>query len=108
MRQLGPIALLNTIIANPIECWTEDHFQEPIVVGGFPFARVAVLSDPTAVRKVLVETPNAYRKGVLERRILSARLRNGLAAVDGEQLGEPATHAGAVIRRRRSMRNSPP
>ena len=79
------MALLNTIIANPIECWTEEHFQEPIVVGGFPFARVAVLSDPTAIRKVLVENPNAYRKGVLERRILSARLRNGLAAADGEQ-----------------------
>jgi cytochrome P450 len=85
LRQLGPIALLNTIIANPIECWTEEHFQKPIVVGGFPFARVAVLNDPAAIRKVLVENPNAYRKGTLERRVLSARLRNGLAAVDGEQ-----------------------
>ena len=85
LRQLGPIALLNTIRTNPVECWTEEHFKQPIVLGGFPFARVAVLNDPTAIRKVLVENPNAYHKSMLERRILSARLRNGLAAVDGEQ-----------------------
>ena len=84
-RQLGPIALVKTIISNPIECWTEEHFREPIVVGGFPFARVVVLNDPVAIRRVLVETPNAYPKHILERRILSARLREGLAGTEGEQ-----------------------
>ena len=48
LRQLGPIALLNTIRTNPVECWTEEHFKQPIVLGGFPFARVAVLNDPAA------------------------------------------------------------
>jgi cytochrome P450 len=55
------------------------------VVGGFPFARVAAVNDPAAIRKVLVENPHDYRKSALERRILSARLRNGLVAVEGEQ-----------------------
>jgi hypothetical protein len=50
------------------------------VPGGFPFGRVAVVSDPAAIRKVLVENPHDYRKSVLERRILSPRLRNGLVA----------------------------
>jgi cytochrome P450 len=36
-------------------------------------------------RQVLVEDQAAYRKSTLERRVLSARLRNGLVAVDGEQ-----------------------
>src|SRR5215472_7930180 len=58
--QLGPVALVKTIINNPIECWTEEHFRVPVVVGGFPFARVVVLCDPAAIRKVLVETPSAY------------------------------------------------
>jgi cytochrome P450 len=82
---LGPIALLRALRSNPIECWTKAHFEQPIVTGGFPFARVAVVSDPAAIRRVLVENPHDYRKSALERRILSARLRNGLVAVDGEQ-----------------------
>ena len=43
------------------------------------------MSDPAAIRKVLVENPHDYRKSALERRILSPRLRNGLVAVEGEQ-----------------------
>jgi cytochrome P450 len=85
LRPLGPFALLRALWNNPIECWTKAHFETPIVEGGFPFARVAVVSDPAAIRKVLVENPADYRKSALERRILSARLRNGLVAVDDEQ-----------------------
>jgi len=34
------LALLKTLRSNPAECWTKAHFEEPIVLGGFPFARV--------------------------------------------------------------------
>jgi cytochrome P450 len=54
-------------------------------MGGLPFARVAVVSEPAAIRKILVEDPADFRKSALERRILSARLRDGLVAADGEQ-----------------------
>jgi cytochrome P450 len=84
-RPLGPIALLRTLKNNPIECWTQAHFEEPIVLGGFPFGRVAVVSEPTAIRKVLVENSVNYRKSALQRRILSTRLRDGLVSVEGEQ-----------------------
>jgi cytochrome P450 len=84
-RALGPIALLKALRRNPLECWTKAHFEEPIVLGGFPFGRVAVVSEPAAIRKVLVENSHDYRKSALERRILSPRLRNGLVAVDAEQ-----------------------
>jgi cytochrome P450 len=107
LRQLGPVALLNTIITNPIECWTEEHFQKPIVVGGFPFARVAVLNDPSAIRKVLVENPSAYRKGILERRILSTRLRDGLAAVDGEQWASQRRTLAPLFGRKAVMQLAP-
>jgi cytochrome P450 len=82
-RPLGPFALLKTLRRNALECWTKAHFEEPIVLGGFPFAKVAVVSDPAAVRRILVEDQASYHKSTLERRILSARLRNGLVAVDG-------------------------
>jgi len=84
-KALGPIALLKALRRNPLECWTKAHFEEPIVLGGFPFGRVAVVSEPAAIRKVLVENSHDYRKSALERRILSPRLRNGLVAVDAEQ-----------------------
>jgi cytochrome P450 len=84
-KPLGPIALLRALARNPIECWTKIHFERPIVMGGFPFARVAVVSEPAAIRKALVENPGDYRKSALERRILTTRLREGLVAADGEQ-----------------------
>src|SRR6516162_6505150 len=84
-RPLGPLALLRTLRSNPLECWTKAHFEEPIVVGGFPFARVAVINDPAAVRKVLVEDQSTYQKAAMERRVLSAGMPNGLVTVDGEQ-----------------------
>jgi cytochrome P450 len=84
-KALGPIALIKTLRRNPIESFTKAHFEEPIVMGGFPFARVALVSDPPAIRKVLVEDSKGYRKSALERRILSPRLREGLASVEGDQ-----------------------
>ena len=84
-RPLGPLALLRTLRSNPLECWTKAHFEEPIVLGGFPFARVAVINDPAAVRRVLVEDQSTYQKAAIERRVLSAGMPNGLVTVDGEQ-----------------------
>jgi cytochrome P450 len=84
-RPLRLLALLKALRANPLECWTEAHFNEPIVLGGFPFARVAVVSDPAAIRQVLVEDHEAYRKSAIERRVLAARMPSGLVTVSGEQ-----------------------
>jgi cytochrome P450 len=84
-RPLGPFALLRALRRNPLECWTAAHFDEPIVEGGFPFARVAVVSDPAAIHEVLVEHPSEYPKSALERRVLAAWLRNGLVVAEGTQ-----------------------
>ena len=54
------------------------------MLGGFPFARVAVVSDPAAIRQVLVEDQAAYCKSAIERRVLASRMPNGLVTVDGE------------------------
>ena len=83
-QPLGPLALLKTLRTNPLECWTRAHFEQPIVLGGFPFARVALVSDPAAIRQVLVEDKAAYCKSPLERRVIAVHMRNGLVTVDGE------------------------
>lgn len=82
-RPLGPIALLRVLSNNPIEAWTEAHFEQPIVTSGIPLGRVAVINDPTAIRRVLLENCDNYEKDWLQRRVLSAGLVGGLLTAEG-------------------------
>ena len=82
---LGPIALLRVLANNPLEAWTAAHFERPTVTGGLTFARVIVVSDPVAIRRVLLENCDNYRKDWLQRRVLSAGLTGGLLTAEGPQ-----------------------
>jgi len=82
---LGPLALLRVLVDNPLEAWTDAHFNEPIVMGGLPFMRVAVVSDPAAIRHVLLDNNENYDKDWLQRRILSAGLSDELLTADSKQ-----------------------
>ena len=82
---LGLIALLRTLKNNPLEAWTRAHFEQPIVMGGLSIGRVAVISDPAAIRHVLLDNAANYRKDWMQRRILSAGLANGLLSAEGGQ-----------------------
>ena len=84
-QALGPISLLRVLANNPIEAWTAAHFNEPIVHSGISIGRVAVVSDPAAIRRVLLENTDNYRKDWLQRRVLSAGLTGGLLTVEGHQ-----------------------
>ena len=82
---LGLIALLRTLKNNPLEAWTQAHFEQPVVMGGLSIGRVAVVSDPGAIRRVLLENCANYQKDWMQRRILSAGLANGLLSAEGSQ-----------------------
>lgn len=82
---LGLIALLRTLKTNPLEAWTQAHFEQPVVMGGLSIGRVAVVSDPDAIRRVLLDNNANYRKDWMQRRILSAGLANGLLSAEGNQ-----------------------
>jgi cytochrome P450 len=84
-KPLGPIALLRVLARNPLEAWTQAHFEQPIVMGGLSVGRVAVISDPAAIRHVLLENCRNYEKDWLQRRILSAGLTDGLLSAEGSQ-----------------------
>jgi len=58
-RALGPIALLRVLAKNPLEAWTAAHFEEPIVTGALSIGRVAVVSEPAAIRRVLMVNTDA-------------------------------------------------
>jgi len=53
-RTLGVFALLRALATNQLEAWTVAHFEQPLVSGGLPFARVVVVSEPGAIRRVLL------------------------------------------------------
>src|SRR5580693_608929 len=39
-KPLGVLGLISTLKRNPLECWTREHFEKPIVVTGLPHKRV--------------------------------------------------------------------
>ncbi len=82
---LGPLALLRVLAKNPLEAWTQAHFEQPIVMGGLSIGRVALVSDPAAIRRVLMDNSQNYHKDWLQRRVLSAGLNNGLLTAEGHQ-----------------------
>jgi len=82
-QALGPLPLLATLARNPIECWARRHFEEPIVEEGLPFGRVLLVNEPGAIRRILLENAANYRKDRLQRRVLSAGMKDGLLSAEG-------------------------
>ncbi|MFZ0623593.1 MAG: cytochrome P450 [Pseudolabrys sp.] len=83
-RALGPVSLLRVLANNPLEAWTTAHFEQPIVISGLSIGRVAVVSEPAAIRRVLFDNCENYQKDWLQRRVLSAGLIGGLLTAEGQ------------------------
>jgi cytochrome P450 len=81
---LGLFGFLKAARDNPLTTWMVDHFEQPIVIGEGALGRVTVLSDPAAIRHVLVDNAANYRKDDLQRRVLAPGLGNGLLTAEGE------------------------
>jgi cytochrome P450 len=76
---------LRSARSNPLNSWTEEHFRAPVVVGEGVLGHVMVLSDPAAIRYVLVDNAANYRKDDLQRRVLAPGLGNGLLTAEGDE-----------------------
>jgi cytochrome P450 len=78
--RLGLIELLVRLKRNPLECWSEEFFQEPIAQVRLPFSDAFLVHDPHAIKRVLMDNSHNYRKDKIQRRILSSGLTaNALA-----------------------------
>lgn len=84
-KPLGPVGLLRALARNPLEAWTEAHFRQPVVTGGLSIGRVAVVNDPAAIRRILLDNADNYRKDWLQLRVLSAGLTGGLLTAEDRQ-----------------------
>jgi cytochrome P450 len=80
----APLELIKILWDNPIEAWTQAHFEKPIVLTHLPFADIAVVNDPAAVRRVLSENAENYCKDRFQKRMLAV-LSNGLLSAEDEQ-----------------------
>jgi len=84
-KPLGALRLISTLKRNPLECWTREHFEKPVVVGGLPFKHVLLVHEPAAIRRVLLDNAGNYQKDSIQRRVLSAGLGDGLLSAENEQ-----------------------
>ena len=83
-HEFGRLELLLRLRRNPLTIWRRQHFQDRIVAGKSLLGYGVVLSDPAAIRHVLVENVANYRKDDLQRAILAPGLGEGLLTVEGE------------------------
>jgi cytochrome P450 len=98
--RLDLLSLLGVLRDNPLEVWTEAHFEQAVVHDGLPFLPAIVLSDPNAIRHVLLDNASNYRKDDLLLRILGAGLRDGLLVVEGESWRRQRKAVASVFARR--------
>jgi cytochrome P450 len=83
-KPLSAIGILAALARNPVEIWSDFHFEHPVLIGKTFFGWRAVVSDPAAVRRVFLDNVANYRKDEVQLRILRPGLGSGLLTVDGE------------------------
>ena len=83
-KPLGALGTLATLARNPVEIWSDLHFERPILIGKTYFGWRAVVSDPAAVRRVFLDNAANYRKDAMQLRVLRPGLGNGLLTAEGD------------------------
>src|SRR5580704_6184950 len=106
-KQLGILRLLSTLKRNPLECWTQEHFEKPIVAAGLPFTRILLVHEPRAIKHVLLDNATNYRKDSIQRRVLSAGLGEGLLSAENERWRTQRRTVAPVFARKTIMEFAP-
>jgi cytochrome P450 len=83
-KPLGSLGMVYQLWRNPLDIWTNAHFDRPVLIGRTIMGMRAVVSDPAAVRRVFLDNAANYRKDALQLRVLRPGLGAGLLTVDGE------------------------
>jgi cytochrome P450 len=85
-RALNPLEVLYGLWSNPLTTWTRRSFEEPVVlIASGVMGPLAIVSEPTAIRQVMVENAANYRKDDLQLRVLRPGLGNGLLTAEGDE-----------------------
>jgi cytochrome P450 len=84
-KPLGPLPLLIRFWQNPLATWTRYNFEWPITQADGILGRIAVVCEPAAIRRVLIDNVANYRKDALQLRVLSPGLGDGLLTAEGAE-----------------------
>jgi cytochrome P450 len=101
------IALLKALWRNPLEAWARPHFEEPIVTSKLGTRQVALVNEPQAVRRILLDNAANYGREPMQRRIMFSTLNNGLLMADDQQWMAQRRILGPLFTRK-SVRNFAP
>jgi cytochrome P450 len=80
----GPLKMLRILRTNPIEGLVRDHFELPFLMLSTVVGKLAIVSEPNAIRHVLIENAANYSRDRIQRKMLSVYGPNLLAS-EGEQ-----------------------
>jgi cytochrome P450 len=83
-KPLGPLGFVLTMARNPLAIWGEGAFREPIIKTEWLGVPTVIISDPAAIRHVMVENAKNYGMQPLRQRVLRPILRDGLLTAEGE------------------------
>jgi cytochrome P450 len=84
-RTPGPLNFLRIVWNGPIESLTRAHYELPILIAKTILGPVAYVSEPAALRHVLIENTSNYTRAPLQREIFAASLGGGLLTAEGRQ-----------------------
>jgi cytochrome P450 len=70
---------------SPIAALTEAHFEQPIVFTKTVLGPIAVVSDPAAIHRVLIENAANYRRERLQKLMMGLPFGTSLLAAEGDQ-----------------------
>src|SRR5882724_1547834 len=79
------LRLLASLLSNPVEIWSREHFEQPIVVNATALGDRIVVSDPAAIKRVLVDNASNYVRDDLQRRILLRTTGHSLFSAEGDK-----------------------
>lgn len=83
-KALSSVALVRTASRNSLAVWDEEMFDELIVRRTYGLHRVFVVSDPDAVRRVLLDNFDNYPRWDNTRRLFEFELNTGTLSSEGD------------------------
>ncbi len=83
-KPLGALGFVWTMARNPLAIWSEAAFTEPVIRADWLGVPTIIISDPAAIRHVMVENAKNYAMQPLRQRVLRPILRDGLLTAEGE------------------------
>ena len=83
-RPLNAAQFVWTMAHNPLAIWSKWAFTEPVIRTEWLGNPTIIVSDPAAIRHVMVENAQNYVMQPLRQRVLRPILRDGLLTAEGE------------------------